>query len=123
MEVLIAILSGGAAVALIEGLREWLGRRYEQRARKEALAQRKIEERLTAMEEQNIAQSEALKYILYDRIRFLGQAYIAAGEIDFDDRRILNSMHAAYHSGLKGNGALDNLMRDVNALRLKRKEG
>ncbi|MBR1533041.1 MAG: hypothetical protein IJ639_01635 [Ruminococcus sp.] len=123
MEVLIAILSGGAAVALIEGLREWLGRRYEQRARKEALAQRKIEERLTAMEEQNIAQSEALKYILYDRIRFLGQAYIAAGEIDFDDRRILNSMHAAYHSGLKGNGDLDNLMRDVNALRLKRKEG
>ncbi len=123
MEVLIAILSGGAAVALIEGLREWLGRRYEQRARKEALAQRKIEERLTAMEEQNIAQSEALKYILYDRIRFLGQAYIAAGEIDFDDRRILNSMHAVYHSGLKGNGDLDNLMRDVNALRLKRKEG
>lgn len=123
MEVLIALLSGGAAVALIEGLREWLGRRYEQRARKEALAQRKIEERLTAMEEQNIAQSEALKYILFDRIRFLGQAYIAAGEIDFDDRRILNSMHAVYHSGLKGNGDLDNLMRDVNALRLKRKEG
>ncbi len=122
MEVLIAILSGGAAVALIEGLREWLGRRYERREKREALAQKSIEKRLSAMEEQNIAQSEALKYILYDRIRYLGQKYIADGEIDFEDRRILNGMHAAYHNGLHGNGDLDNLMRDVNALHLKRKD-
>lgn len=122
MEVLIAILSGGAAVALIEGLREWLGRRYEHREKLEDLAQRGIEKRLSALEEQNIAQSEALKYILYDRIRYLGQKYIAEGEIGFEDRRILNGMHAAYHNGLNGNGDLDNLMRDVNALHLKRKD-
>ena len=27
-----------------------------------------------------------------------------------------------YHNGLNGNGDLDNLMRDVNALKLKRKD-
>lgn len=122
MEILIAILSGGAAVAMIEGIREGIARRYERRERKEALAERKIEQRLTKMEAQNTAQSEALKFILYDRIRYLGQAYISDGEIDFDDRRILNAMHEAYHGGLNGNGDLDNLMRGVNALPLKRKE-
>lgn len=122
MEILIAILSGGAAVAMIEGIREGIARRYERRVRKEAQAERNIEQRLTTMEVQNTAQSEALKYILYDRIRYLGQEYINDGEIDFDDRRILNAMHEAYHDGLHGNGDLDNLMRDVNALPLKRKD-
>lgn len=122
MEILIAILSGGAAVAMIEGIREGIARRYERRERKEAQAERKIEQRLTKMEAQNTAQSEALKYILYDRIRYLGQEYINDGEIDFDDRRILNAMHEAYHSGLNGNGDLDHLMRAVNALPLRRKE-
>jgi hypothetical protein len=88
----------------------------------QVLGQRNIEQRLTTMEVQNTAQSEALKYILYDRIRYLGQEYINDGEIDFDDRRILNAMHEAYHDGLHGNGDLDNLMRDVNALPLKRKD-
>ena len=123
MEYVAAILSGSAVAAVIGLIGEWLRWRRERKAKKEDQAELKLEERLGLMEEQNKAQSEALKYILYDRIRFLGQAYIAAGEIDFDDRRILNSMHAAYHSGLKGNGDLDNLMRDVNALRLKREEG
>ena len=59
--------------------------------------------------------------MLYDRIRYLGQAYIAAGEIDFDDRRVLNDMHRSYHNGLGGNGDLDTLMAEVNGLKLKTK--
>ena len=121
-EVLIAILSGGAAVALIEGVREWIRWRHERKEKKEALAERRIEQRLSTLEAQNTAQSEALKYILYDRIRYLGQSYIADGEIGFEDRRILNGMHKAYHEGLNGNGDLDRLMSDLNALRLKQKE-
>ena len=121
-EILIALISGGAIVAIIEGVREWLRWKRERKAKKEDTKELNIEQRLSNMETQNIAQSEALKYILYDRIRFLGQAYISEGEIDFDDRRILNAMHSVYHSGLNGNGDLDNLMRDVNALKLKRKD-
>ena len=60
-----------------------------------------------------------LKWVIYDRIRFLGQNYINQNKIDFDDRRILNEMHKCYHNGLGGNGDLDNLMNEVNSLPLK----
>ncbi len=117
----IAFLTGGAIVALIQGgfgVVMWL---LNRRAKKKDDVELNIEDRLTAMEQQNANQSEALKFILYDRIRFLGQAYIAEGKIDFDDRRILNSMHKVYHNGLNGNGDLDELMKAVNALPLKMK--
>ena len=56
----------------------------------------------------------------YDRIRHLGQKYIADGSVDFDDRRILNQMHKSYHDGLGGNGDLDNIMGEVNKLPLRK---
>lgn len=129
---LAAILSGGVAVAVIEGIKEALAWRRNRKAAKEDKAEQKkedaekqaslrTEERLQAIEAKTDAQSEAIKYILYDRIRYLGQAYIDEGEIDFDDRRILNDMHRSYHSGLGGNGDLDVLMREVNNLRLKKR--
>ena len=118
----IAVIGSSALAALVGGTFEWFRFRRERKAKKEDIAELRLEERLDQMESQNKAQSEALKYILFDRIRFLGQAYITDGEIDFDDRRVLNEMHGSYHNGLGGNGDLDNLMRDVNALKLKRKD-
>ena len=118
----VLIFTSTVIVTIIEGIREWLRFRRERKAKKEDAAELNLEGRLGKMEAQNKAQTEALKFILYDRIRFLGQAYITEGEIDFDDRRILNSMHDVYHNGLGGNGDLDNLMRDVNTLKLKRKD-
>lgn len=61
----------------------------------------------------------ALKWVLYDRIRYLGQKYLAEGKIDFDDRRVLREMHDSYHNGLDGNGDLDDLMAQVGRLPLK----
>lgn len=131
-EILVAVLSGGAVVAVIEGIREALKWRRTRKAQmedkaeakeeyKQKQADLKTEERLEAIEKKTDAQSEAIKYILYDRIRYLGQAYIAEREIYFDDRRILNDMHHSYHFGLKGNGDLDTLMEEVNHLPLKRR--
>lgn len=122
MEYFIAIMTGGVAVAVIEGLKEWLRWRRDRKAKKEDNAELNLEGRLTLMETQNTAQIEALKYLLFDKIRHLGQKYIAKEEIDFDERRILNSMHSVYHNGLGGNGDLDNLMDEVNSLKLKRKD-
>ena len=122
MEYFIAIMTGGVAVAVIEGLKEWLRWRRDRKAKKEDNAELNLEGRLSLMETQNTAQIEALKYLLFDKIRHLGQKYIAKEEIDFDERRILNSMHSVYHNGLGGNGDLDNLMDEVNSLKLKRKE-
>ncbi len=60
-----------------------------------------------------------LKWVMYDRIRHLGQAYLQDGSIDIDDRRILHEMHKSYHDGLGGNGDLDLLMQQVDKLPLK----
>ena len=120
-DVLIAIISGGAVVAVIEGVREYLSWRRNRKADLEDRQDQQIEKRLEKIEVESEAQSEALKFILYDRIRYLGQAYIAEGKIDFDDRRVLNDMHRSYHEGLHGNGDLDTLMAEVNRLPLKKR--
>ena len=119
-EVLIAVLTGGVIVAIIEGVREFLTWRRNRKAVLEDRQALNSDKRLEKVERQVEALVESQKYILYDRIRFLGQSYIADGEIDFDDRRILNDMHRAYHSGLGGNGDLDILMNEVNKLSLKK---
>lgn len=129
-EMLIAALTGGAIVAIIEGVREALAWKRKRKAEVEDRAENKAEyeakksdenvsKKVENLETKVDALVEANKFILYDRIRFLGQAYIDAGEIDFDDRRILNNMHKSYHYGLNGNGDLDVLMGEVNHLPLK----
>ena len=129
-EVIIAVVSGGSVVAVIEGVREWLSWRRNRKALKEdkevASAEKAIEitaEKVNTLESKVDALVEANRYILYDRIRFLGQCYIDEKEIDFDDRRILNKMHESYHTGLNGNGDLDTLMNEVNHLPLKHRGG
>lgn len=108
--VLVALVAGlaailGAVIAQLgEGIRQKRKRKYEKTDTKDATMQ---------------ALREGLKWVLYDRIRFLGLKYIAEGCVDYDDRRILNLMHKSYHDGLDGNGDLDNIMDTVNHLPLK----
>lgn len=110
--VIIAIaggLLGGSAVAafinaIAEGIRQRRKRKYDKDDGKD---------------KDIVALKEGLKWVIYDRIRFLGHTYTNAGKVDFDDRRILNEMHRCYHEGLGGNGDLDNMMKLVNELPLK----
>ena len=108
--VLVAVIAGAAAVIggaisqLGESIRQRRKRKYEKTDEKDADIK---------------ALKTGLKWVIYDRIRFLGQNYITSGKVDFDDRRILNEMHTCYHDGLGGNGDLDNLMHEVNRLPLK----
>ncbi len=117
--VAVAFVGGAAGAAIINGINERKMHKLERQDAKEDKEALDTERRLKVIESKTDAQSEALKFILYDRIRHLGQVYIAEGEIDFDDRRILNDMHRSYHSGLGGNGDLDKLMEAVNDLPLK----
>lgn len=119
LPILTTVLTGGFAVAIVNLVRDIIMWKKNRKAAKEDKEEQKIEERLKAIENITNTLASANKYILYDRIRFLGQAYIKDGEIDFDDRRILNDMHDVYHNGLGGNGDLDNLMKAVNTLPLK----
>lgn len=119
------ILSCGIAIAFIEGLmtiiREFLKFRRERKAKKEDAENINVDERLKKVEDSVGALMDGMRYILYDRIKYLGHSYISDGEIDFDDRRILNDMHKVYHKKLDGNGDLNILMKGINNLPLKRK--
>lgn len=64
------------------------------------------------------ALTEGVRWILFDRIKFLGFSYLRQGAVDFDDRRILREMHKVYHNGLGGNGDLDQIMSAVDKLPL-----
>lgn len=129
-ELLIGFVTGGALAALIKALADRFAWKRKRRADKEDNVERKKEEakrqaslkteqRLECIEDTIGALKEGMKFMLYDRIRYLGQEYIAEKAIDFDDRRILNNMHHTYHNGLSGNGDLDTLMEEVNHLPLK----
>lgn len=139
----LAIAGGAAGAAVINGINERWKFKASRKAAKEDRQEEKedrtekieekvkelkeeestwkkeIEKKLKALDTQNTAENEALRVILLDRIRHLGQSYIAAGEIDFDDRRIFHMMHSVYHDGLGGNGDADLVVEAVDELPLK----
>lgn len=79
-----------------------------------------MQEDIKRLRSSDAAQSEALKQILLDRVLYLGQGYIAKGEISYDDRRRFHAMHDCYHKGLGGNGDADIIVEGVDALPLKK---
>lgn len=132
MELLSYLLTGATAAAVIKLLDNLIIWHLNRKAKKsdEAEAEEKAEERKAENDEKEWKKHtdetiEALaigvRVILMDRIRYLGQEYIKDGEVDFDDRRLLNQMHSVYHNTLGGNGDLDILMKEVDELPLTRK--
>lgn len=132
MELLGYLLTGATAAAVIKLLDNLIIWHLNRKAKKsdEAEAEEKAEEKKAENDEKEWKKHtdetiEALaigvRVILMDRIRYLGQEYIKDGEVDFDDRRLLNQMHSVYHNTLGGNGDLDILMKEVDELPLTRK--
>ena len=123
---LYAALTGvgaAAVIKLIDNVVQWKLQRKaakEDRTLDDDRAEiKKIKQWEKDMKDKVNALINADRYIMFDRIRYLGQKYVAEKEVDFDDRRILNQMHDVYHNELGGNGDLDELMKAVNALPLK----
>lgn len=131
LAIVVAVISSGATAAIVKMIDNWLSWKRERKAKYEddnlARKEQTVNDRLNTIEqitEDNRktleSLTEGMKHIIYDRIRHIGQAHINVGEIDFDDRRILNNMHHCYHDGLGGNGDLDKLVQEVNHLPLKK---
>lgn len=117
-------VTGAAVIKLIDNVVQWY---LQRKATKEdakisddKAELKKIKQWEKNMEDKVNALINADMLIMLDRIRYLGQRYVADNEVDFDDRRILNQMHKSYHDDLGGNGDLDGLMKVVNALPLKK---
>ena len=125
-EVVLCLLSGGVAAAVIkavESIITWkLNRKAVKEDREEA---RKDQESQSA--QKDIAQLKTdvsslrvgEQMILRDRIKYLGRNYIRDEKIDFEDRQDLIDMHQVYHNNLGGNGNLDSLMAEIMELPLK----
>lgn len=129
LEVIITALLGGGIVGGIVTLIQMFCKRKWDKADKKAIEDSKLDELSNNITQLNTKVSSlvsdvqhvkmAQKSILSDRIKWLGTEYLKAGEISFEDRRILHDLHGAYHNDCDGNGDFDSLMRDVDALPLK----
>lgn len=117
-------VTGAAVIKLFDNVIQWYLQRNaakEDRTLDNDRAEiKKIKQWEKNIEDKVNALINADMLIMLDRIRYLGQRYVADNEVDFDDRRILNQMHKSYHDDLGGNGDLDELMKAVNALPLKK---
>lgn len=118
MELLIAIVGGGIGAAIVNGLFRLLELKMskgmkDQRAQCAARA-----EEIAEVKKQGEASCAANRVILHDRIKYLGKAHIAKGEITAEDLEDIMNMHRCYHNDLGGNGFLDNLMEQVCKLRI-----
>lgn len=127
MEWLGYLLTGAASAAvikLVDNIIQWILSRKakkEDRAEEKAESNEQIEkERIKSMETDLKAVMEGMRYILLDRIRYLGLTYLERGEITFDERRLLHMMHDVYHNPLHGNGDLNELIEEIDELPLKR---
>lgn len=125
-EILKSFLGGAGGAAIIAGLFsiwQWF---LNRNAKKEDQAvQQKADdckargEDIARVENQVKALYKANRIQMYDRIKHLGKAYIAAHEISSEDLEDLIDMHKCYHDDLGGNGFLDEIMEQVRHLPIK----
>ena len=143
VKLLLAFLFGAGGLALINVIQERWKWRAERRAKKEDRKEEKedtltevtnmlssfveqqkkfnkdMEEKQKKQDDEMKALSEGLRYVILDRILFIGQSYIKHGEVTFDDRKRLREMHDCYHTRLGGNGDAKHIMDSVDKLPLK----
>lgn len=138
--VLSAILGGGLVAAIISAVNErWKFKAQREASKEDREAEKEdrttqisegldqfkesegeinegFRKRIKDLEDGIAAQSKAMRFILLDRILTLGQSYIDAGEISYDERRRFHRMHDCYHNDLGGNGDADLIVKAVDAL-------
>lgn len=109
-QLLTIALGGGFSAALVSGLIQLLLWRLNRKAAKE-----------DKCNEGDNQVKNALRVLLYDRIKYLGRCYIDQGFVTADDLKDIVEMHKCYHDDLDGNGFLDTLMAQVKALPIRKK--
>jgi hypothetical protein len=104
-ELITIIIGGGTVAALISGVVQVVLWKLNRKA--------KIQDEETNYEKHI---KNAIRIILYDRIKYLCRRHIGEGYITVEDLEDLTKMHTSYHDDLDGDGFLDNLMNQAKAL-------
>ena len=143
LRMVLMFLFGAGGLALINIIQERWKVRYQRKAEKEDRAEeredkldeisqqlaehirkqeafnKKTQIQFEEMEKTDAAQVEAMKYVLLDRILYIGQSYIKHGTASYDEKKRLRDMHTVYHERLGGNGDADLIMQAIDKLPLK----
>lgn len=101
MEFLLALVGGSIGAAVVGGGFSVIIWKLNRRATKE---------------DKRECFTDGVRILLYDRIKHLAKSYIARGYITSEELEDLIEMHKIYHDSLKGNGFLDNVMKQVYQL-------
>lgn len=102
LEVFIAMVSGGLITGVFSVILACLNRKWSKQDKKD--------DRIDAI-------VTAQKVTMIDRVRHLGKIYISDGEIHLEDKENLKEMYQAY-KGLGGNGHLDQIMSEIEKLKV-----
>lgn len=74
---------------------------------------------LVTLKEKKSEVAKSLRLLMKDRLRYLCAHYIQQGWIYEDELEDIIIMHECYHTDLKGNGYLDEMMRRVKELEVR----
>lgn len=126
MQVLMTVIGGAVGAAIVSGIFGIIMWKLNRKAQVEDRQEDKEQENADALKaevetinEQLSGLTVAMRMLMYDRIKHLGNSYLKRGYITSEELADLIEMHRVYHDTLKGNGFLDTLMEKVKALPVK----
>ena len=120
LEILISAAAGAAVTGTFTVIVWALNRnavKEDRRLEEDKKEDKALEERLSNIETclEGLVVAERRAY--YDRLKALGKEYIARGEVATEEFEDFITMHKIYHDSLKGNGFLDDFVKDVRRLK------
>lgn len=126
MSVLQTILGGAVGSSIVVGLfgliTWWLNRKAvkeDRQADREEKNEREADLEMDKINKTLDNLTIAMRMLMYDRIKHLGNTYLDRGSISSEELADLLAMHKVYHEALNGNGFLDTVMDKVKALPVK----
>lgn len=126
MSVLQTILGGAVGSSIVVGLfgliTWWLNRKAakeDRKADREEKDEKAAEAEMDKINKTLDNLTIAMRMLMYDRIKHLGNTYLDRGSISSEELADLLAMHKVYHEVLNGNGFLDTVMDKVKALPVK----
>ena len=126
MQLLMTVIGGAVGAAIVSGIFGIIMWKLNRKAQVEDRQEDKEQESADALKaevetinEQLSGLTVAMRMLMYDRIKHLGNSYLKRDSISSEELADLIEMHRVYHDTLKGNGFLDTLMEKVKALPVK----
>lgn len=126
MQLLMTVIGGAVGAAIVSGIFGIIMWKLNRKAQVEDRHEDKEQESADALKaevetinDQLSGLTVAMRMLMYDRIKHLGNSYLKRDSISSEELADLIEMHRVYHDTLKGNGFLDTLMEKVKALPVK----